>query len=153
MVFKYLEEVNLKIKLSKCQCFKQHLHYLVHLISKQGIQLLLEKVKAIEKFKEPNNINGLHHFRGLTGYYQKITLLSADIIKSLNKLLKKDSTFQCLSQCQTAFECLKKVICKEPILQYLNTDMSYTVFTDASHYVCSRVLTQAVDSPEDMGPI
>ena len=29
----------------------------------------------------------------------------------------------------------------------------YTLFTDASHYACSGVLTKAVESPEDMRPI
>ena len=32
-VFKHLKEANLKLKLSKCQFFKKHLHYLGHLIS------------------------------------------------------------------------------------------------------------------------
>ena len=32
-VFSHIQAANLKIKLSKCQIFKQHLHYLGHLIS------------------------------------------------------------------------------------------------------------------------
>ena len=32
-------------------------------------------------------------------------------------------------------------------------EMPYTLFTDASHYAYSRVLNQAVDSPEYLGPI
>ena len=43
----------IKIKLSKCQFF-EHLHYLEHIISKQGIQPLPEKVIAITNLKEPN---------------------------------------------------------------------------------------------------
>ena len=42
----------------KCQ-FKKHLHYLGNLISEQGIQPLLEKVTAIEKLKEPSNVDEL----------------------------------------------------------------------------------------------
>ena len=36
-VFKCLKEANLKLKLSKWQSFKKHLHYLGHLISEQGV--------------------------------------------------------------------------------------------------------------------
>ena len=50
-IFKYLKESNLKLKLSKCQFFKKHLHYLGHLISEQGIQLLSRKVSAIQHIK------------------------------------------------------------------------------------------------------
>ena len=41
----------------------------------------------------------------------------------------------------------------EPILQYPNMEKPYTMFADASHYAYSGVLTQAVESPEDLRPI
>ena len=48
VVFKHLKEADLKIKLSKCQFLKKHLHYIGHMVSEQGIQLLLENVLAIK---------------------------------------------------------------------------------------------------------
>ena len=60
-----------KIKLRKCQFFKKkHLHNPGHLISKQGIQPLSDKVKAIKKLKEPTNIDELLYFLGPTDYYR-----------------------------------------------------------------------------------
>ena len=47
MVFKYLKEANLKIKLSKCQFFKRYLHYLGHLISELGIQPLNKSINTV----------------------------------------------------------------------------------------------------------
>ena len=64
-----------------------------------------------------------------------------------------DTKVQCSPQCQAAFEHLMQALCKEPILQYPNTEKTYTLFTDASHYTHSGVLTQAVESPEDLRPI
>ena len=116
LVFKHLKEANSKIKLSKYQLFKQHIQCLGHLISKQGIQLLLEKVTAIQKLKEPNNIDELCHFLGFTGYYRKFIQVFADVTKPLNKLLIKDTKFQWSPQCQAGFEHLKKVPFKKPIL-------------------------------------
>ena len=46
-----------------------------------------------------------------------------------------------------------KGLCKEPMFQYPNTDKPYTLFTGASHYAYSGNLTQAVESPDDLGPI
>ena len=47
--FNHLKAANLKIKVSKCQCFKRKLHYHRDLISEQDIQPLLNKVIAIKK--------------------------------------------------------------------------------------------------------
>ena len=52
----HLKAAKLKIKLSKCLFFKQGLHYLGHVISKQGIWPLPEKVIAITNLKEPCNV-------------------------------------------------------------------------------------------------
>ena len=75
-----------------------------------------------------------------------------DITKPLNNLLKKDTKFQWSPQCQATFDYLEKELCKETILQYPNRKKLSTLFPDASHYAYSGVLTQAVDSPEDLRP-
>ena len=62
IIFNHQKLAKLKIKLSKCQFFKQHLYCLGHFISKQGIQPLPEKLIAIKDLKEPNNVDELHHF-------------------------------------------------------------------------------------------
>ena len=38
IVFDWLREYNLKLKLSKCSLFKEKINYLAHQVSKQGIQ-------------------------------------------------------------------------------------------------------------------
>ena len=134
-VFSHLKAANLKIKLSKCQFFKQHLNYLGHVISEQGIQPLLDKILAIKSLVKPTNIDELDHFLRITGYYRKFIPLFADILKSFNKLLKKDAKFQWATQCQSAFEHLKNAFYKTPIPQYPDIHKPYTLFTDASHYV------------------
>ena len=83
MVFKHLKEANLKMKLGKYQFFKKYLHYLGNLISKQGIQPLLEK-STKKKLKELSNIDELHHFLDLAGYYRKFVPLFTDVTKPLN---------------------------------------------------------------------
>ena len=93
MVFKHLEEANLKIKLSQFQFFKKHLHYLGHLISKHVIQPLPKKYQQIKKLKEPNNIDDLCHFLGPTGCYRKFIQLFANVIKPVNKLLRRTPSF------------------------------------------------------------
>ena len=79
MLFNHLKWAKLKIELSKCQVFKQHLYYLGHFISEQSIQPLLEKLITIRNLKEPSSVDDLYHFLGLTGYYRRFIPLFADI--------------------------------------------------------------------------
>ena len=44
-------------------------------------------------------------------------------------------------------------ICKKSIIQYPNIHKPYTLFTDASNYSYSGILTQKVDGPDDLRPI
>ena len=152
-VFNCLQAANIKIRLSKCQFFKQHLHYLGHFISKKGIQPLQDKIVTITNLAVPNNIDEICHFLGLTSYYRKFIPLFADITKPLNKVLQKDTKFQWSTQYQAASDHLKSALCKEPTLQYPNINKPCTVFTDASNYAFSGVLTQAVSGPNDLRPI
>ena len=73
--------------------FKQHLLYLGHSISEEGIQQLLDKTMAITNDTEPRYIDELCQFLGLTQYYGRIIPLSPDISKLFNKLLRKDTKF------------------------------------------------------------
>ena len=119
IIFNHEILVKLKINLANVS-FKQHLHYLGHLISKQGIQPLPEKVIAITNLKEPNSMESLCHFLGFTSYHRRFVPLFADITKPLNTLLKKDTKFQWSAQCWSAFEHLKKALCIKSILQCPN---------------------------------
>ena len=98
-------------------------------------------------------MNELFHLLGFTGYYRKFIPLFANINKQLNRLLRKDTKFQWLQHCQAAFEHLKQALFKGTMLQYPSTTKPYMLYTDASHFTYSGVLTQAFESPEDLRPV
>ena len=132
--------------------FKQHPHYLGHLISEQSIHLP-DKILTITNLAVPKNIDELCHFLGLTSDCRKFLPLFADVTRPLNKLLLKDTKFQLSPQCQAGFDHLKNVLCKQPILQYPSISKPYTLCKDASNYAFSGVLTQAVHDEDDLRPI
>ena len=71
IIFKKLKEVGLKLKESKCDFFKQEIHYLGHLIAVDGIQPLPEKLDSICDMPKPRSPKEINQFLGLTGYYRK----------------------------------------------------------------------------------
>ena len=114
--------------------FKQHLHYLGHLISEKGIQLLPDKILRITNLALPKDVDEPHHFLGLTGFYRKSIPLYTDRTKPLNNLLQKDTKLQWSTQCKAAFDHLKNALCKKPIIHHPNINMPYTLFKDASNH-------------------
>ena len=70
IVFEKFQKASLKIKLSKCQFFKTHLHYLGLRISANGLESLPGKFKAIRNLAPARNVDEAHHILGLLGYYR-----------------------------------------------------------------------------------
>ena len=69
-IFKRLEAADLKMKRSKCNFFKKHIHYLGHLISADEIRPLKDKLDTIRDMPAPRNSKEVKQFLGLVGYYK-----------------------------------------------------------------------------------
>ena len=78
----------------------------------------------------------------MVGYYRKFTPRFSDIARPLNALTRKDKEFIWDTICGKSFQLLKQMIIQELILVYPNPSKPYVLFTDASKYAWSYVLTQ-----------
>ena len=58
-------------KLSKCDFYKDRIHYLGHIISDEGIYVGLENIEAIMNWPTPRNVIDVRYFMGLVGYYRR----------------------------------------------------------------------------------
>ena len=149
VVFQRLREADLKLKASKCNFFKKHIQYLGHLISGEGIEPLPEKLEAVRKMPPPTTPKEVRQFLGLVGYYRKFVPKFADIARPLTNLTKLDVPYEWTTRCQEAFEFLKQMLLKEPILKYPDPSKPYTLFTDASKFAWACVLTQEYEHEFD----
>ena len=149
VVFQRLREADLKLKASKCNFFKKHIQYLGHLVSGEGIEPLPEKLEAVRKMPPPTTPKEIRQFLGLVGYYRKFVPKFADIARPLTNLTKLDVPYDWTTRCQEAFEFLKQMLLKEPILKYPDPSKPYTLFTDASKFAWACVLTQEYEHEFD----
>ena len=92
-VFEKFNEAGLKIKLSKCQFFKTHLHYLGHRISADRLEPLPETLEAIRNLAPTKNVDEGHQILGLLGYYRSFVPTFSDITLPITSLLKKNTPF------------------------------------------------------------
>ena len=149
-VFEKFQKASLKIKLSKCQFFKTHLHYLGHRISANGLEPLPEKLEVIKNLAPTRNVDKACQILGLLEYYRSFVPAFADITLPITNLLKKNTPFVWSDKCQLALEYLKEIFCNKPLLQFPDPNKPYILYTDDSNNAYSGVLCQPVDNNQDI---
>ena len=113
-----------------------------HLISGEGIKPLPEKLESIKRMPPLTTPKEVKQFLGLIGYYRKFIPRFADIARPLTNLTQLDQPFEWTGKCQASFELLKEALIQEPILRFPDPNKPHILYTDASKYAWSCVLTQ-----------
>jgi hypothetical protein len=104
MVLQMLREHQLYAKLSKCSFYQRQIHYLGHIISKEGIDVDPEKVQAIQEWPVPRNVAEVRSFMGLAGYYRRFIDEFSKIAHSITSLQRKEKKFQWTEECESSFQ-------------------------------------------------
>ena len=164
LVFKWLEEFNLKIKPKKCHFFQCSLIFLWHVLSAEGISANPKKVGKVKKWPVPTNPKELQSFLGLASYYCHFIPKFIDIAKCLHQLVgpanhqksKKNKTnsepvadshsnrqgFQWTGKHQEAFNLLKACLTSVPVLGYPDFNHPFELEMDASLQGLGTMLSQ-----------
>eukprot|EP00253_Pinus_taeda_P006753 PITA_06753 len=141
-VLQTLREHQLYAKFSKCDFFKEEIQYLGHVITKEGIAVDPEKIKAIMDWPVPKDVADVRSFMGLAGYYRRFVEGFSKVAFPITSLQKKGKTFHWTPNCQKSFEQLKQLLTTAPILRIADPDKDYVVCTDASKEGVGGVLMQ-----------
>ena len=142
-VLKVLRKHQLYAKESKCEFFKQKMAFLGYLVTKDGITMDPDKVKAIVDWPNPlKTVKDVRSFLGLAGYYRRFVKGFSKIAAPLTELLKKDVNFKWTENENSAFEQLKNSITSAPILISPDPNKPYVVTTDASGFATGGILQQ-----------
>ena len=164
LVFKQLEDFNLKIKPKKCHFFQCSVIFLGHVLSAEGISANPEKVEKVKNWPVPTNPKELQSFLGLASYYRRFIPKFAAIAKCLHQLVgpanhqksKKNKmniepaadsqlnrqTFLWTGEHQEAFNLLKACLTSAPVLGYPDFNCPFELEMDASLQGLGAVLSQ-----------
>ena len=64
-----LRDHKMYAKFSKCDFWLSEVHFLGHVISKEGVSVNTAKFEAISKWVAPTSVTKIRSFLGLAGYY------------------------------------------------------------------------------------
>ena len=84
-----MQRFGLRANLDNCYFFKENVTYCSHEIGSDGLKKSQDKIDAILKVKNPENVTQLRSFLGLVQYYGKYLQNLATEARPLNELLEK----------------------------------------------------------------
>ena len=116
-------------KLSKCDFYKDKIHYLGHIISEEGISVDPEKIEAIMNWPTPRNVTDVRYFMVLVGYYRRFIEGFSKVSHSINSLQKKGIKFEWTLRYEESFQQLKNILTSEPILKIADPEKYFVVCT------------------------
>lgn len=150
-VLEVLRQEKLYAKESKCEFFKEEVEFLGHIVGRNGIRMMQDKVQAVNEWPVPTRVTDVRAFLGTAGYYRKFIKDFSKISAPLSDLTKDDVTFKWGTEQQTSFDSLKKAIAAGPVLVLPDPKLPFVVHTDASGFAVGAVLQQ--DQGNGLQPI
>ena len=110
IVLTRLREHQLYAKFSKCDFWLRVVQFLGHVLLAEGVTVDPSKVKDVLDWKQPTTVHQVWSFLGLAGYYRRFILDLFRVSKSITELLKNQVKFVWSSDCEKAFQTLKRLL-------------------------------------------
>ena len=118
-----------------------------HLVNKDGIAPLEDKVKAVKYFPLPTSKQTLREFLRLFNFYNLFISKFAHKLQPLNALLSdnnKELTWT--TEAMQAFCLIKHILAEATLLSHPKPDAPLCIMTDASNVAIGPVLQQQVNN-------
>jgi len=142
VILQLLREHKLYEKFDKCDFFQTQIHYLGHIVSKDGVAVDPKKVKATMEWPTPKNVAKVRSFMELAGYYKRFIKNFSKIGHLITTLKKKGKRFKWVVDCATSFDQLKKFLTNALKLRIVDPEKEFVVFTNACKEELGWVLMQ-----------
>ena len=143
-----LNEIGLELNNSKCHYYRSEIDYLGVRIFEGTMKANLDKVKAIEAMKPPETKKEVQEFMGLVNFYREFCPGLAETAEPLYKLTHKATDFNWTTEHQTAFDKVKQLVTKPPLLRIPDQQRQFIISSDASGIALGAVLSQVYNGNE-----
>ena len=138
-----MKREGLKCKPSKFEILKDSIKYLRRMVDRHGVRPDPESAEAVLTLKAPRTDRQFMSFLAFANYYREFIKGYADKVYPMQKLMRnKKKKFEWSDEAQTAFENIKRELCKAPVLGMPSEKGMYVLDTDASKVAISGILHQ-----------
>ena len=133
---------NIKLKKEKLEYCKDEVKFHGHLLTAESIKPDPEKVRAITEMPPPRDSKGAARLCGMVTYLSRFLPKLADIIEPIRKLTHKNAEWAWSQEQSNAFEKVKVLLTKTPVLTYYNPKQPINIQCDSSQFGLGAVLLQ-----------
>jgi transposase InsO family protein len=141
-VIERLHKAGLQADIKKCEFGVKRTKYLGFIISTDGIQVDPDKVKVIEDWSYPRTVKGVQSFLGFCNFYRRFIRDYSKIAAPLTQLTRTNHEFSFDDKCIQAFDTLRSMLTKAPLLAHYDLESQCLLETDASDTVVAAVFSQ-----------
>ncbi|KAL5579985.1 hypothetical protein UlMin_012427 [Ulmus minor] len=107
-------------------------HFLGHVVSKEGVSVDPVKIEAVSKWAAPTSVTEIRSFLGLAGYYRRFVEGFSKIAGPLTALTRKGKKYEWIEKCERSFQELKDRLTTAPTLTLPTEDENFVIYSDAS---------------------
>ena len=136
------KQLGVRLNKDKTETATSQITFMGHLITTDGVHIDPEKVKAVNKFETPSNVEELRRFLGMVNYVARFLPNLTTKVLPLHNLLKKDICWNWSEAQQKSFETVKSMLTKAPVLAFYSPDKKLILENDASEYGLGSVMLQ-----------
>ncbi len=160
-VFDKLKQHGLRLKPRKCRLLQKEITYLGHCISQHGVRKDPEKTSKITDWPTPTCVRDVRRLLGFASYFRKYIKGYATTVAPMSNLLQgysnkrpnryqnkklEEELFKWTSECQVAFDNLKKILVQDVTLAFANFEKDFMLEVDACKTGLGAVLYQLDDN-------
>ena len=139
----------LKLSPRKCQLFMKHLVYLGNVFHIEDgvitITPMKSRIEAIQKLEHPTTVKGCKSFCGVVNYLSLFCKDLQKILKPIYELTRKEQPFVWTEFHQKAFEHVKELLVKSPVLHLPRPSGRFILYCDTSKMHTGSSLWQMQD--------
>ena len=123
-----------------------------HVVSRQGLEVDSDKVRAILALVAPKNVQEVRGFLRCVGYYRRVHWKLRQGSRSLDGTVEEEDGIYLDDRRQDAFEDLKRALTTAPVLSPPDWEQEFHVTLDASGWCLRAILWQNQEDRKE-GPI
>lgn len=143
-VLQILRQAKLRLKLRKCEFFKNEISYLGHILGEHGTRMDPEKVKALQQWPDPETKKDLKGFAAFASYYRNYIKGLAEALIPIYEGIKDHAPNINVGtpEIMQSFERVKQLFVEEVQLTPYDPTAETKIHTDASSMAWGGEISQ-----------